>query len=81
MGYAFIELAWAVGAPVEMSDICVTHSAMIFVNSRPIYFRELYYKVGTTTPQREPTIKVLKATTTTQGFRGSYMCFGNISPD
>jgi hypothetical protein len=81
MGYAFIESSWAVGAPVAMSDICVTHSAMIFVNSRSIYFRELYDKVGTTTPPREPTVKVLKATTTTQGIRGSYFSFGNISPD
>ncbi len=61
LGYAFIKLSWTVGAPVKMSDICVTHSAMMFVNSRPIYFRELYDKVGTTTPPLESMAKVLKA--------------------
>ncbi len=70
LGYVFIKLSWAVGAPVKMSDICVTHSDMIFVNSCPIYFRELYDKVGTTTPPRESMAKVLKATTTTQSTSG-----------
>lgn len=70
LGYAFIELSWAAGAPVKMFDICVTHSAMVFVNSRPIYFRELNDKGTTTTqayattPPRESTAKVFKATTT-----------------
>ncbi len=45
-GFAFVDLSWAADAPVKMFDICVTHSAMIFVNSRPIYLRELDSKAN-----------------------------------
>ena len=40
-GFAFVDLPWAAEAPVKMIDICVAQSAMISVNSRPIYLREL----------------------------------------
>ena len=40
-GFAFVDLSWAADAPVKMIDICIAQSAMIFVNSRPIYLREL----------------------------------------
>ncbi len=40
-GFAFVDLSWAADAPVDMLDINVTNSAMIFVNYRPIYLREL----------------------------------------
>ena len=37
----FVDLSWAAEAPVKMIDICVAQSAMISVNSRPIYLWEL----------------------------------------
>ena len=40
-GFAFVDLSWAAGAPVKMMDVCIAQSGMIFVNSRPIYLREL----------------------------------------
>jgi hypothetical protein len=40
-GFAFADLSWAADAPVKMIDICIAQSGMIFVNSRPIYLREL----------------------------------------
>ena len=42
--YGFIEISWAQGAPVKTKDICIRHSGMIQVNSRPIYFSELRNK-------------------------------------
>jgi hypothetical protein len=42
--YGFIEISWAQGAPVKIKDICIRHSGMIQVNSRPIYFSELRNK-------------------------------------
>ena len=42
--YGFIEISWAQRAPVNPKDICIKHSGMIQVNSRPIYFRELRNK-------------------------------------
>jgi len=42
--YGFIEISWAQRAPVNIKDICIKHSGMIQVNSRPIYFRELRNK-------------------------------------
>ena len=40
-GFAFVDLSWAADAPVKVIDICIAQSGMIFVNSRPIYLREL----------------------------------------
>ena len=40
-GFAFVDLSWAAGAPVKLMDVCIAQSGMIFVNSRPIYLREL----------------------------------------
>ena len=42
--YGFIEISWAQRAPVDIQDICIKHSGMIYVNSRPIYFRKLRNK-------------------------------------
>ena len=42
--YGFIEISWAQGAPVKTKDICIRHSGMIQVNSRPIYSSELRNK-------------------------------------
>jgi hypothetical protein len=39
--YGFIEISWAHRAPVQILDLCIIHSGMIQVNSRPIYLREL----------------------------------------
>ena len=42
--YGFIEISWAHRAPVNIKDLCIVHSGMIQVNSRPIYFRKLRNK-------------------------------------
>ena len=39
--FKFVDLSWAADAQVKMIDICIAQSGMIFVNSRPIYRREL----------------------------------------
>ena len=39
--YGFIKISWAHRAPVKTIDLCIMHSGMIQVNSRPIYLREL----------------------------------------
>ena len=39
--YGFIEISWAHRAPVQILDLCIIHSGMIQVNSRPIYLRKL----------------------------------------
>ena len=39
--YGFIGISWAHRAPVQILDLCIIHSGMIQVNSRPIYLREL----------------------------------------
>ncbi len=91
LGYAFIELSWAVGAPVKMFDLCVKWSALVFVNSRPIYFREIRNKNETvlaqqekahTSSPKESTATVLRATTSSSppSYSGVYLCCGCRSP-
>jgi len=42
--YGFIQISWGQRAPVDIKDLCITHSGMIYVNSRPIYFSKLCNK-------------------------------------
>jgi hypothetical protein len=68
LGYGFVKISWAYNAPISMKDTCIYRTGNVFVNSRPIYFRELNDKAGTSS-SRAAKARALSATTTSSGMR------------
>ena len=72
LGYGFVKISWAYNAPISMKDTCIYRTGNVFVNSRPIYFRELNDKAGTSS-SRAANARALSATTTSSGMRPMQM--------
>ena len=66
-GYGFVKISWAYNALITMKDNCIYRTGNVFVNSRPIYFRELNDKTGTSS-SRAANARALSATTTSRKY-------------
>ena len=72
-GYGFVKISWAYNAPITMKDTCIYRTGNVFVNSRPIYFRELNDKAETSSTKAATSALKTSATTTTGGMRPMQM--------
>ena len=87
-GYGFVKISWAHNAPISIKDTCIYRTGNVIINSRPVYFRELYDEVGTepqsmeTVQATHPSVSTAKAFSATtisqiqQLSRGYYMYCG-----